>query len=72
VFVSGRDQQVLLVAVHLSGWLLGVGFIPLLLGAALLSREEVELTVLPAWIPLTAAGIVVLISTFSSRHWIDR
>jgi hypothetical protein len=57
---------------HLSGWLLGVGFIPLLLGAALLSREEVELTVLPAWIPLTGAGIVVLISTFRSRDRIDR
>lgn len=57
---------------HLSGWLLGVGFIPLFIGAALLSREEVDLSVLPAWIPLTAAGIVVLISTFRSRERIDR
>ena len=57
---------------HLSGWLLGVGFILLLLGALLLSREDVELTVLPAWIPLTLAGIVVLVSTFKSRHRIDR
>ena len=57
---------------HLSGWLLAVGFIPLLIGAALLSREEVELSVLPAWIPLTVAGILVLICTFKSRHRIDR
>jgi len=69
---SRRDQQVLWWPLHLSGWLLAVGFIPLLLGAALLSREEVELTVLPAWIPLTAAGIVVLICTFRSRDRIDR
>lgn len=57
---------------HLSGWLLAVGFIPLLIGAALLSRERVELSVLPAWIMLTLAGILVLICTFRSRHRIDR
>jgi hypothetical protein len=57
---------------HLSGWLLAAGFIPLLLGAALLSREGVELSVLPAWIMLTPAGILVLICTFRSRHRIDR
>ena len=57
---------------HLSGWLLAAGFIPLLIGAALLSREGVELSVLPAWTPLTLAGILVLICTFKSRHRIDR
>ena len=57
---------------HLSGWLLSGGFIPLFIGAAMLSREGVDLSVLPAWIPLTAAGIVVLISTFRSRQRIDR
>ena len=57
---------------HLSGWLLAVGFIPLFIGAALLSREGVELSVLPAWIALTLAGILVLVCTFKSRHRIDR
>jgi hypothetical protein len=57
---------------HLSGWLLAVGFIPLFIGAVLLSREGVDLTVLPGWIPLTLAGIVVLVCTFKSRQRIDR
>jgi hypothetical protein len=58
---------------HLSDWLLAVGFIPLLVGAALLSREGVGLSVLPAaWITLTLAGILVLICTFESRHRNDR
>jgi hypothetical protein len=38
----------------------------------MLTREHVELTVLPAWIPLTAAGIVTLVWTFRSRERIDR
>jgi hypothetical protein len=57
---------------HLAGWLLALSFIPLLIGAAMLTREHVELTVLPAWIPLTAAGIVTLVWTFRSRERIDR
>jgi hypothetical protein len=58
---------------HLSGWLLAIGFIPLLIGAGLLSREGVALVVLhAAWITLTVAGILVLICTFKSRHRIDR
>ena len=57
---------------HLAGWLLAVAFIPLLVGAALLSLQEVEFTVLPAWVLLTGAGVVVLVCTFKSRHRIDR
>jgi hypothetical protein len=57
---------------HLAGWLLALSFIPLFIGAAMLSREHVKLTVLPAWIPLTLAGIVVLLCTFRSRDRIDR
>jgi hypothetical protein len=57
---------------HLAGWLLAVAFIPLLVGAALLSLQEVDLRVLPAWVPLTGAGVMVLICTFKSRHRIDR
>ena len=57
---------------HLAGWLLAVSFIPLLIGAAMLTREHVELTVLPACIPPTAAGIVTLVWTFRSRERIDR
>ena len=57
---------------HLAGWLLAVAFIPLLVGAALLSLQEVEYTVLPAWVMLTGAGVVVLVCTFKSRHRIDR
>ncbi|MDF2746408.1 MAG: hypothetical protein K0S98_692 [Propionibacteriaceae bacterium] len=57
---------------HLAGWLLAVAFIPLLVGAALLSLQQVEYTVLPAWVMLTGAGVVVLVCTFKSRHRIDR
>ena len=57
---------------HLAGWLLAVAFVPLLVGAALLSLQEVEFTLLPAWVMLTGAGVVVLACTFKSRHRIDR
>lgn len=56
---------------HLSGWLLSLGFVPLLVGLRMLRQTNITITLGPAWIPLTAAGVVVLISTFAARGRLD-
>ena len=56
---------------HISGWLLAVGALPLLAGWAALRAVGVDVSVLLGWVVLLAAGILVLVFTFRARSRID-
>lgn len=56
---------------HITGWLLTLSPVPLFVGAALLHRADVAVTLLPGWVPVTLAGVVILVTTFRARNRID-
>jgi hypothetical protein len=56
---------------HVAGWLLGLAVVPLLGGLHLLRSAGVDVGVTAAWVPLTLAGLVVLVATFRARGRID-
>ncbi len=56
---------------HLSGWLLSLGFLPLWGGLGMLRSAGVVVGLGVGWVPLTLAGVVVLISTFRAHSRLD-
>ncbi len=56
---------------HLSGWLLALGFVPLLVGLGMLRSVSVVVGLGAGWVPLTVAGVVILVSTLRARSRID-
>jgi hypothetical protein len=56
---------------HLAGWVLTLGVVPLFVGFRLLRSAGVEVGLGPAWLPLTLAGVIVLVTTFRARERID-
>lgn len=56
---------------HVAGWLLALAVVPLLLGLRLLQGAGVDIDLTAAWVPLTLAGLVVLVATIGSRGRID-
>jgi uncharacterized membrane protein YecN with MAPEG domain len=56
---------------HLAGWILALGPVPLLIGLAMLRSAGVVVGLGPGWVPLALAGVVVLVSTFRARTRLD-
>jgi hypothetical protein len=56
---------------HLAGWLLALGFVPLFIGRSLLHRVQVDTSVSYGWLPLTLAGVVIVALTFRAHSRID-
>ena len=58
-------------AMTIGGWLLALSAVPLWVGFFLMRGAGVDLHLLPAWIPLTAAGVILVICSLKSRDRID-
>ena len=56
---------------HLAGWLLALGPVPLLIGLSMLRSAGVVVGLGPGWVPLALAGVVVLVSTLRARSRLD-
>ncbi len=56
---------------HLSGWLLALAPLPLFIGLGQLHATDTAITVRIGWLPLTLAGVLVLVATFRSWRRID-
>jgi hypothetical protein len=56
---------------HVAGWILALGFVPLLAGLWMLRSAGVVVGLGPGWVPLTLAGVVVLVSTFRAHGRLD-
>ena len=56
---------------HLAGWILALGPVPLLIGLSMLRSAGVVVGLGPGWVPLALAGVVVLVSTFRARSRLD-
>lgn len=56
---------------HLAGWLLALGAVPLLAGLGMLRSAGVVVGLGVGWVPLTLAGVVILVSTFGARSRLD-
>ena len=56
---------------HLAGWVLALGFVPLLGGLWMLRSAGVVVGLGAGWVPLTLAGVVILVSTFRAHSRLD-
>ncbi|WP_157720299.1 hypothetical protein [Friedmanniella luteola] len=56
---------------HLAGWVLALGFVPLWAGLAMLRSAGVVAGLGVGWVPLTLAGVVILVSTFRAHARLD-
>lgn len=56
---------------HLAGWALALGFGPLLIGLGMLRSAGVVVGIGAGWVPLTLAGVVILVSTIRARGRLD-
>jgi hypothetical protein len=56
---------------HLSGWLLALSPVPLFIGLRLLHSADVTVSLRIGWLPITLAGVLILVATFRARGRID-
>lgn len=56
---------------HLAGWALALGVVPLLVGLGMLRSAGAVVGVGPGWVPLTLAGVVILVSTSRAHSRLD-
>ncbi|HSU37682.1 MAG TPA: hypothetical protein VLJ88_18670 [Propionibacteriaceae bacterium] len=56
---------------HLSSYLLTLGPIPLLIGAAMLREQTVVISIGPGWIPVAVAGILLFLLSLRARRRLD-
>ncbi len=56
---------------HLAGWVLALGLVPLLAGLGMLRAAGVVVGLGVGWVPLTFAGVLILVSTFRAQSRLD-
>lgn len=56
---------------HLSGWVLALGVVPLLAGLSMLRGAGVVVGLGAGWVPLTLAGVVILVSSLRAHARLD-